>query len=82
MHTVEADVVGHLWPCLLGLEDQLLDLFMHCAEESLEGLRPFRIEIPHMERPALAGEDPTEKYHLNHICETRFLLYHIFYALL
>ena len=60
MSAVEADVVGLLRPHLMGFEEQLPDLFIRCAEESLQGSRPFQIELPHMERPALAGEDPAE----------------------
>ena len=80
MGAVKADVVGRLRPRLLGLEEQLQDLFVCCAEESLQGSWPFRIELPHMERPVLAGEDLAEKHHLNHISETGVLVYYIFDA--
>ena len=55
---------------------------MRCAEELLQGSRPFQIELPHVERLALAGEDLVEKHHLNHISDIVALLYHIFDVLL
>ena len=55
---------------------------MRRAEESLQDLWPFGIELPHTERPALAGEDPAEKHHLNNVSETGVLFYHIFAELL
>ena len=67
MSAVEAEVFGRSRPRLLGHEKQLPDLFMCCAKESLQGLRTSRIELPHMERPALAGEDPTKMHHPNHV---------------
>ena len=54
MIAVKADVLGCFWPRLLSLEEQLPDLFVRHAEESLEGPWPFRIELPHAERPSLA----------------------------
>ena len=77
---VKADVLGRLRPRLLSLEEQLPDLFVRHAKESLQGPWPFRIELPHMGRPALAGEDPAEEHHLNHVSETSVLVYYIFYA--
>ena len=64
MSIVEADVIGRLQPqlLLLGLEKQPPDIFVRRAKESLQGPWPFQIELPHVERPALAGEDPAEKY--------------------
>ena len=82
MSAVETDVFGRLRPRPLGLEKQLPDLFVRRAEESLQGPRTIRIKLPHVERPALAGENPVEQHHLNHISETGVLLHHIFYALL
>ena len=75
MSIVEADVIGRLRPRLLGLEKQTPDIFVRRAKESLQGLRPFRIELPHMERSALAGKCPAEKHHLNHVSETGVLVY-------
>ena len=51
---------------------------MRHAEESLQGPWPFRIELPHVERPALAGKGPADEYHLYHIREAGVLLYDIF----
>ena len=82
MSRVEAGVFGRARPRLLGLEKQLPDLFMRHAEESLQGPRASRIELPHVERPALAGENPAKKHHLDHIGETGVLLYHTLDALL
>ena len=55
---------------------------MRRAEESLQGSWPFRIELPHAERPALAGKGSMDEHHLDHICEASVLLYDIFGALL
>ena len=78
MSTVKADVFGRLRPRLPGLEKQLPDLFVRRAKESLQDPWTFRIELPHVERTALAGEDPAEKHHLNHIGESGVFLDHIF----
>ena len=52
------------------------------AEESLQGPRVGRIELPHMESTALAGENLAKKHHLDHIGRTDVLLYHAHDALL
>ena len=82
MSAVEADVFGRLRPRLLGLEKQLLDIFVRRAEESLHGPRASQIELPHVERPTLAGENLAKKQHLDHISKTGVLLHHIFDVLL
>src|SRR5215216_3603908 len=79
---VEADVFGLLWPCFLGLEEQLPDLVVRCAKEVLQGPRTFRIKLPHVEGPELAVEDSAEEHHLNHVSETGVLAYHVCDALL
>ena len=82
MSTVEADVFGRLRSRLLGLEKQLPDHFVRRTEESLQGPRPFRIELPHAERPALAGKGSADEHHMDHVNEAGVLLYDAFDALL
>ena len=53
---VDAGVVRRPWPRLLLLEEQLPDPFVRRAEESLQGPWPFRIKLPHAERPTLAWQ--------------------------
>ena len=55
---------------------------MRRAEESLQDPWPFRIELPHAERPGWAGKGSTDEHHLDHICEAGVLLYDIFDVLL
>ena len=82
MSAVEAEVFGRFRPRLLGLEKQLPDIFVRRAEKLLQGPRAGRIELPHMESPALAGENPAKKHHLDHIGKAGVLLYHTLDALL
>ena len=81
MIAVEADVLARLWPRLLSLEEQLPDCFVHRAEESVQGPRPFWIELPHAERPTLAGNVLADEHRLDHVCEAGVLLYDTFDAL-
>ena len=82
MSAVEADVFGRFRPQLLGLEKQLPDLFVRRVEESLQGPRDNRIELLHVESPALAGESPAKKHHLDHISKAGVLLHRALNALL
>ena len=76
MGLVEAEVFGHVRPRLLGPEEQLPYVFVCRAEEPLQGLRTGRIELPHVESPALARENPAKKHHLDHAGEAGVLVYH------
>ena len=64
---VEAGVVRRPWPRLLLLKNQLPDLFVRHAIESLQGPWPLWIKLPHFERPSLAGKSSADKHHLDHI---------------
>ena len=82
MSAIEAEVFDRSWPRLLGLEKQLPDLFVRHAKESLQGPWPFRIKLPHFERPSLAGKSSADKHHLDHISKADVLCYHAIDALL
>ena len=82
MIAVKADVLGRLRPRLLSLEEQLPDLLVRRAKESLQGPWPFRIELPHTERPSLAGKGSADEHHLDHVSEAGVLFDDIFYVLL
>ena len=82
MIAVKADVFRRLWPRLLSLEEQLPDHFVRRAKEPLQGLRPFRIELPHVERSALARKGSADEHHLDHVSEAGVLLYDTSDALL
>ena len=41
--------------------------FVRSAEEVLDGSWPFRIELPHVERPTLAWQDSADQHYLNHV---------------
>ena len=79
---VKAGVVRSPWPRLLLLEEQLLDPFVRHAEESLHGSWPFRIKLPHFQRPSLAGKSSTDMHLLDHISKGDVLCYHALDALL
>ena len=71
-----AEIFGRWWPRLLALKKQLPYIFVLRAEEPLEGPGTCRIKLPHMESPALAGENPAKKHHLDHAGKTGVLVYH------
>ena len=58
MVAVEADVLGGVWPLFSFPEKQLPHSFVRSAEEVLEGPWPFRIKLPHTERPSLGTAGP------------------------
>ena len=82
MSTVETEVFSRFRPRVLGLEKQLPYVFVRCAEEPLQGPGASRIKLPQMESPALAGENPAKKHHLDHAGKTGVLFYHTLDALL
>jgi hypothetical protein len=82
MSAVEADVLGRLRPRLLSLEEQFPNLFVRRAKESLQGPRPFRIELPQAEGPSLARKGSADEHHLDHVGKTGVLFYDTFDALL
>ena len=73
---VDAGVVGRPWSRLLLLKEQLLDPFVHCTKEVLQGPWPLRIELPHFERSSLARESSADEHHLNHTSKGDALFYH------
>ena len=82
MSALMADVFGRWRPRLLGLKKQLPYIFVLRAEEPLQGPGTCRIKLPHMESPALAGENPAKQHHLDHVGKARILVYHALDALL
>ena len=82
MSTMEAEVFNRFRPRLLGLEEQLPYVFVRCAKEPLQGPGASRIKLPQMESPALAGENPAKKHHLDHAGKTGVLVYRALDALL
>ena len=76
MSAVMAEVFGHRQPRLLGLKMQLSYIFVLRAEEPLQGPGTCRIKLPHMESPALAGENPVQQHHLDHAGEAGVLVHH------
>ena len=65
-----------------GLEHHLPNVFVCHAEESPQDPRASRIELPHLESLALAGENPVKKHHLDHISKAGVLLHYVLDALL
>ena len=76
MGQVVPTVLGHLRPCLIGLEKHLPDAFVRSTEELLQGLVLGRIELPQIASPALARKDPAKKHHLDHIDKLDILVHH------
>ena len=54
MGQVVPAVLGRRRPRLVGLEEHLLDVFVHSAEELLQGLVLGRVELQQVASPALA----------------------------
>ena len=48
-------------------EKHLPHPFVCSTKEVLEGLWPFGIKLPHVERPTLAWQDSPDQHYLNHI---------------
>jgi len=60
MSAVKAAVFGRFRPRLLSLEKQLPYVFVHRAEEPLQGKRTGWVEFPHILSPLLVGENPAK----------------------
>ena len=82
MSTIEAEVIGHFRPCLLGLEQQLPHVFVLRAEEPLQGPGTSRVELAHALSLALAGQNPAKEHYLDYAGKTGILVYYTLDALL
>ena len=67
MVAVEAGILNCVRPMFSFTEKQIPHPFVCIAEEVLVGSWPFRVELPHVERPTLAWQDSVDQHHLNHV---------------
>ena len=76
MSTVEAEVIGHFRPRLLGLEQQLPHVFVLHAEEPLQGPGTGRVELPHVLSLVLARQNSVKEHNLDYAGKSGILVYH------
>ena len=70
---VESMIFGYGERDLVGLEENLPDVFVRRAEELSQRLVLGRVELPQIEYPSLTWEDPVEEHDLDHVDELDFL---------
>ena len=57
------------------LEQHLPDIFVRSVKEPTQGLVLRQIELPHVETPSLAGENPADEHDLDYVDKLE-LLFH------
>ena len=57
------------------LEQHLQDIFVCSVEEPAQSLVLRRIELPHVEAPSLAREDPVDEHDLDHVDKLELLVH-------
>ena len=76
----EPAIFGSGYGSLGALEQHLLDIFVRSVEELAQGLVLRRIELPHVETPSLARENPADEHDLDHVDKLDLPVYHILHA--
>ena len=59
------------------LEQHLPDIFVRSVEEPAQSLVLRRIELPHVEAPSLAREDPADEHNLDYVDKLNLLVHHV-----
>ena len=57
------------------LEQHLPDIFIHSVEEPAKSLVLRRIELPHVETPSLARENPADEHDLDYVDKLELLVH-------
>ena len=71
----ESVILGSGCGSLGALEQHLPDLFVRSVEEPIQSLVLRRIELPHVEAPSLARENPADKHDLDYIDKLELLVH-------
>ena len=59
------------------LEQHLPDIFVRSVEEPAQGLVLRRIELPHVETPSLARENPADEHYLDYVDKLELLVHQL-----
>ena len=78
----ESAIFGSGCGSLGALEQHLPDLFVRNIEEPAQGLVLRRIELPHVEAPSLARENPADEHDLNYVDKLELLVHQLFDAVM
>ena len=71
----ESAIFGSGCKSLGALEQHLPDIFVHSVEEPAQSLVLRRIELPHVEAPSLAREDPADEHDLDYVDKLELLVH-------
>ena len=71
----ESAIFGSGCGSLGALEQHLPDIFVRSVEEPAQGLVLRRIELPHVETPSLAREDPVDEHDLDYVDKLELLVH-------
>ena len=71
----ESAIFGSGCGSLGALEQHLPDLFVHSVEEPIQSLVLRRIELPHIEAPSLARENPADEHDLGYVDKLELLVH-------
>ena len=70
----ESAIFGSRCGSLGALEQHLPDIFVRSVEEPAQSLMLRRIELPHVEAPSLAREDPADEHDLDYVEKLELLV--------
>ena len=71
----ESAIFGSGCGSLGALEQHLPDIFVRSVEEPAQGLVLRRIELPHVETPSLARENPADEHDLDYVDKLELLVH-------
>ena len=71
----ESAIFGSGCGSLGALEQHLLDIFVRSVEEPAQSLVLRRIELPHVEAPSLARENPADEHDLDYVDKLELLVH-------
>ena len=75
MLRAESAIFGSGRGSLGALEQHLPDIFVHSVEEPAQSLVLHRIELPHIEAPSLARENPVDEHDLDYVDKLELLVH-------
>ena len=73
----ESAIFGSGCGSLGALEQHLPDIFVRSVEEPAQGLVLRRIELPHVETPSLARENPADEHDLDYVDKLELLVHQL-----
>ena len=73
----ESAIFGSGCGSLAALEQHLPDIFVRSVEEPAQSLVLRRIELPHVEAPSLARENPVDEHDLDYVDKLELLVHQL-----